>query len=179
MRKDSENRVHHEGDSTPEEAPADATTENAADDVIAEDAAVLKDRWLRTAAELQNFRKRAARDIELERRREREKLLGEFMQVVDNLERALGSEQHEHNPWHEGMLAIREQMLDLLKRNGVAPFDASREQFDPNRHEATGEVEMPGISAGAIVDVLERGYEDEDGTIIRPAKVIVAKAPAG
>jgi molecular chaperone GrpE len=70
-------------------------------------------------------------------------------------------------------------MLDLLKRNGAVPFDAAGEQFDPNRHEATGKVEMPGLATGAIIDVLERGYQAEDGTIIRPAKVIVAKAPAG
>jgi molecular chaperone GrpE len=176
MRENSEHEgEQHERDDSPEEAPTDATGENA----LVEDAAVLKDRWLRAAAELQNVRKRTAREIELESRRQREKLLGEFMKVVDNLERALGSEQSEHNPWYEGMVAIREQMLDLLKRNGAVPFDAAGEQFDPNRHEATGKVEMPGLATGAIIDVLERGYQAEDGTIIRPAKVIVAKAPAG
>ena len=162
-----------ERDQSPEEAPADVTGEDAP----IEDAAVFKDRWLRAAADLQNLRKRTDREIALENRREREKLLGEFMEVVDNLERALGSGQSEHNAWFEGMVAIRGQMLDLLKRNGVVPFDAASERFDPNRHEAMGKIEMPGFAAGTIVEVLERGYEGEDGTIVRPARVIVAQAP--
>jgi molecular chaperone GrpE len=176
MLENSEHQgTQDERDDLAAEAPTDTSGENG----LVEDAAVLKDRWLRAAAELQNLRKRTAREIALENRREREKLLGEFMEVVDNLERALGSEQSEHNAWYEGMDAIREQMLDLLKRNGVVPFDAAGERFDPGRHEASGKVEMPGLATGAIVDVLERGYEREDGTVVRPAKVIVAKNPAG
>lgn len=176
MSEDSERRgEQHERDDSPGEVRADANGENA----VVEDAAVFKDRWLRTVAELHNLRNRTAREVELERRREREKLLGEFMKVVDNLERALESGQSEHDPWYEGMVAIHGQMLDLLKGNDVVPFDAAGEQFDHNRHEAVGKMEMPGLAAGTIINVLERGYEGEDGVIIRPARVIVAEDPAG
>jgi molecular chaperone GrpE len=177
MRENSEDQreQRERGGGSQEDLPTDAAGEKA----VVEDAAVLKDRWLRTAAELQNLRKRTAREIEMETRRERETLLGEFIRIVDNLERALGFERSEHNPWYEGMVAIHGQMLDLLKHNGVVPFVVEGEQFDPNRHEAAGSVEMPGLATGTIVNVLERGYEGEDGTLVRPAKVIVAKTPAG
>jgi molecular chaperone GrpE len=176
MRENSEHLgKQRERDDSPEEASTDAAEEIG----LVEDAALWKDRWQRAAADPQNLRKRTAREIAMEIRRDRDELLGEFMKVVDNLERALGTEQSEHNAWYDGMVAIHDQMLDLLRRNGAVPFCAAGDQFDPNRHEAVGKMEMPGFEAGVILEVMERGYEAEDGTIIRPAKVIVAQAPAG
>lgn len=142
-----------------------------------EDAAVWKDRCLRATADLRNLSNRTAREIEMSTRRERGKLLGEFMKVIDNLERALVTKPEQSNPWYEGMAAIHDQMIAVMARNGAVPFDSAGEPFDPNRHEATGSVVVPGVDAGTIVEVLERGYEDEHGEVLRPARVIVAQAP--
>lgn len=171
-----ENFEQDEGQLQPEPAPE---AKPAAEGTPPEDeAALLRDQLLRAMAELQNLRKRTTREIQMETRRERDQLLGEFMRVVDNLERALKLGEDEDDPWYVGMNAIHDQMLDLLRRHDAIPFDPKGAEFDPTRHEATGQIALPETPAGMIIEVLERGYENTDGTLIRPAKVIVTSPPA-
>lgn len=143
--------------------------------VSAEEAETLRNKWLRAAADLENLRKRTGRDIESARARERENLLRSFLDVLDNMERALDTHGAESNPWLEGLEAIQQQMLDVLRTYGATPFQSIGELFDPNRHEAVATVNLPEKESGQIVDVTQVGYEMNTGTVLRPAKVIVAQ----
>lgn len=161
------------------EADANNSAMNTADNSPAaaeDDPQVLKDRWLRAAAELDNMRKRTKKRIETERREERETLLRSFLEVLDNLERALDSHAGEEpNSWIEGMAAIRQQMLDNLKRFDVEPFDDMGKPFDPNRHEAVAMAKRPDQPDGSVAEVVQVGYEFSDNSILRPAKVLVTR----
>lgn len=132
------------------------------------------DRWKRTAAEFDNYRKRMQRDMEMFRRRERETVLMAWIEVIDNMERALADEGAASNPWYEGVEAIHQQMLGVLKKFGAEPFDACGETFDPRRHEAIATANMPGQPEGLVVEVIQTGYV-MDGTVLRHAKVIPVK----
>lgn len=129
------------------------------------------DRWKRTAAEFDNYRKRMQRDIELMRRRERETVLLGWIDVIDNMERALAAEGAAANPWYEGVEAIHQQMLGVLKKFGAAQFDSRGESFDPQFHEAIATANLPDKPEGYIVEVIQTGYV-MDGTVLRHAKVI-------
>lgn len=150
-------------------APEPAGTE------ATEEVEMLREKWLRSAAELDNLRKRTARDIDTAKARERENLLRSFLDVLDNLERALDSHGGESNPWLDGLEAIQQQMLGVLKTWGAAPFDSMGEMFDPNRHSAVATVRLQDKEPGRIVDVTQVGYAMGDGTILRPAHVIVVQ----
>jgi molecular chaperone GrpE len=168
-----------DSESAPEEAP-DETAEGAPalpegsvadlDTLLAE----TEDRWKRAAADLENYRKRFQRELERLRRAERETLLLAWLDVVDNMERALGAEGAASNPWFEGMEAIYQQMLSMLKRFGAEPFEAMGQTFDPERHEAVATANAPDQPEGLVVDVTQVGYE-MDSKLLRPAKVVPVK----
>jgi molecular chaperone GrpE len=153
-----------------EGASTESTGLPAADEVQA-----FRDRWLRAAAELENLRKRTARDLEAARARDRESMLRSFLEVLDSLERALDTHGAESNPWLEGLEGIQQQMLDVLKHWGATPYDSVGETFDPHQHEAVATVSLAGRAPGEIVDVTRVGYAMSNGTILRPAQVIVAQ----
>lgn len=132
-----------------------------------------KDRYLRAAADLDNYRKRVARDITFARKHVREAILRDFATVLDNFDRALDSAHAENSHWIEGINAIRAQMLDVMRKHGAKPFDSVGEMFDPKKHEAVATVNLPDKPEGTIADVVEIGYEMEEGVILRPARVIV------
>lgn len=160
------------------------TNEETQGPVSAEDFARVRDerddlqnRLMRLAADLDNIRKRTHREIEAGRTRERESILRSLIEVIDNFERALSAAGAEQNEWLEGLEGIRLQMLDVLRRHNARPFDASGTKFDPQRHEALAAVSIPNTEDGMIVEVIQVGYEFEDGTVLRPAKVVVSRAP--
>lgn len=137
----------------------------------------LRERWLRCAADLENLRKRTARDIERETVRARQTTLIDFLDVVDSLERALGMSEavDEADSWYQGMQAIYEQMLDTLRRQGARPFRSLGERFDPHRHDAISCVENDDIAEGTIVEVTKTGYEMSDGHLLRAAEVVTTR----
>ena len=102
-------------------------------------------------------------------------MLRGFLDVLDNFDRALGMQGAEANEWIDGFGAIRAQMLETLRRFGAEPFDAIGEQFDPNIHEAIATAHIPEKDEGEVVDEIQTGYRFSDGTILRPAKVIVVR----
>jgi molecular chaperone GrpE len=148
-------------------------TTNGLDEVEA-----LREKWLRAAAELDNLRKRAGREIARVRRHERETMLRGLLEIADNFDRALTSCADRDNPWHEGFEAIRRQLHDLLKRYGAEPFEALGEPFDPERHEAVSTIRSEEYPEGIVVEVLQEGYRMEKNGILRPARVIVVKNDA-
>jgi molecular chaperone GrpE len=159
-------------------APGAQNTPDAAPPTDPErDPAVLRERWLRAAAELDNVRKRTADQIRRDTTRERKAMLQGFLDVADSLEQALASHRGEENEWVRGTRAILQQLNEVLGRFGARPFNALGTLFDPERHEAAARVlASPDLADGTIVEVLRTGYEFEDGSLLRPARAIVAQS---
>lgn len=135
----------------------------------------LQDRLLRALADLDNYRKRAKREIDEAARAGRESLLRELLPAFDNFERAL---QHSNagDALATGLRIIEGQLLDALGRFGVIRFNAHGEPFDPARHEAIDHVETSALTPGTVAQVFSSGYLS--GTrLVRPAVVSVAKSP--
>jgi molecular chaperone GrpE len=137
----------------------------------------LKDRWLRTEAELLNYRKRVTRDLEEVERNARERVLSEVVSLADDLERALdAAEQAEHaGPIVSGVRLVHERVRDILRNHGVEVVDPAGKPFDPHDAEAVLEVDAPGQVPGTVVSVVEKGYRRGE-RLLRPAKVTVARA---
>jgi molecular chaperone GrpE len=142
-----------------------------------EDADVLRERWLRVAAELDNLRKRTSRQIDAARREERETLLLGFLEVVDNFERALAAAGTEERggPLADGVRSIHQQMLGLLNRFGAVPIDPLGQPFDPNYHEAVTCVDLPDQPDGTVAEVVQTGYRLDNEHVLRPARVYVVQ----
>jgi molecular chaperone GrpE len=136
------------------------------------------ERYLRTAADLENFRKRQRRELDDARFEAKSKVLKEMLPVVDNLERAIehASQQAAGSPIVEGVQLVLRQFLSAFERLDVTPIDAGGQAFDPNLHEAISQMESE-LPPGTVVQVLQRGYRAGD-RLLRPALVVVAKAPA-
>ena len=141
----------------------------------------LKDRWLRAEAELQNFRRRAQRDLEEARRSTEERVLLEVISFLDDLERGLEAarEAGAPDPWVQGIQLVAQRMADYLASLGITPAYPLGERFDPEYHEALLEVDAPpGTEPGEVVQVVRRGYT-RDGRALRAARVVVARRAGG
>jgi len=139
------------------------------------------DRLVRTAADLDNLRKRSRRDVDDARVDERFKVLREVLPVIDNLERAIEHAGQSDEPGQgmvEGVQLVRRQFQQALERCDVSTFEAVGQPFDPNLHEAIAQVETDEVAPGAVVKVLQRGYKAGTGRLLRPALVVVARPPA-
>jgi molecular chaperone GrpE len=132
--------------------------------------AELNDQLLRLAADFENFKKRTARDRENSISLANERFAIDILEVVDNLERALKTDD---THLREGILQIRQLLNTQLLRNGITPLDAQKKPFNPAEHEAIAHVtsEEP---AGTVIDEVSRGYRMHD-KVIRYAKVAVSK----
>ena len=134
----------------------------------------MEDRYKRALADLDNYRKRAARELDRLVNERADALLRDWLEVVDGLERA--ERQHPEGAVADGLRAVRDQMASVLERHGVHRFGAAGEPFDPARHEAITVVETDELPERAIADVLRSGYARGDD-VLRPAQVVVARAP--
>jgi len=135
------------------------------------------DQYLRAVAELDNVRKRAQRDVEAANRYGLEKFAAELIPVKDSLELAVQSgEGAEPRALLEGQEATLRLVAKAFEKLGITELDPLGERFDPTRHEAM----MAQVSATAepdsVLQVIQRGYE-LNGRLLRPARVVVAKAP--
>jgi len=140
----------------------------------------LQERWLRTMAELDNFRKRSRRELVDARRFTKADLLRSLLEILDNFERALsslqenGKEQQDLNGYQAGIGLIYQQFQETLAEQGLRRIEALGEEFDPNLHEAIQQLEQEGAEAGQIIEVVQPGYKLDD-LVLRPSRVIVAK----
>jgi molecular chaperone GrpE len=136
-----------------------------------------KDQWLRAAAELENVRKRARRDVAAAESRGIAKLAKELLPALDNFERALAAaeEQPENRDHHltDGIRLVQTELLASLARVGIEPDSPKGQRFDPHRHEAVAQQPIDGAEPGTIVEVYSAGYTYGDD-VLRPAKVVVA-----
>lgn len=136
----------------------------------------LKDRWMRAAAELENFKKRSVREREELLKQAQERVVREFLPVLDNLQRALAHANNTEGAGGllEGIQMIERQFLSALERLGVTPMEVLHQAFDPGRHEAMIQVESEEHEPNTVVQELEKGYLWH-GRLLRPAKVAVSK----
>jgi molecular chaperone GrpE len=138
------------------------------------------ERLLRSAAEFENFKKRAIKEKEDQQKFGSEKLLKDFLPVMDNLERALDHAE-QHDQMVEGVRLVQKLFATTLAKYGVVGFSAVGKPFDPAFHEALMQQESDE-PPGTVVSEMARGYKLND-RLARPAAVVVAKprtsAPAG
>jgi molecular chaperone GrpE len=157
-----------------EPAPEAASTGPAGDrEQLTAELAGIEDRYKRALADLDNYRKRSEREIERRVAQAGESVLQEWLHVVDSVERAV---QLEPPPCSEGMRAVLKQMDVVLTRQGVERIGAPGDRFDPERHEAIAVQPSDEVPERTIVAVERSGYAIGD-RVIRPARVVVARAP--
>jgi molecular chaperone GrpE len=139
-----------------------------------------REQYLRAVAELDNVRKRAQRDIESANRYGLEKFAAELLPVRDSLELAVqsaGQPEVDARSLKQGQEATLQLLAKALERLGLVPINPVGEPFDPARHEAMLAQESATAKPDTVLQVVQTGYE-LNGRLIRPARVIVAKAPA-
>ncbi len=154
-------------------AEEDYNTMTAQPDTGADDG--LRDRYLRLAAEFENYKKRIRRDQERQAQLTRNRLLLEWLEIVDSLDRAVLCGEKGEQTWREGTLRIRSQAETLLSKSGVSRFEPTGDRFDASRHEAIAAVPRPGVDNGTIISTERAGYLLREGQVLRPARVVVVK----
>jgi molecular chaperone GrpE len=147
---------------------------DATQDELNAELARLEDRYKRALADLDNFRKRASREIERRVSEARETVLLDWLQAVDSVERAIRMDPE--GACADGLRAVLEQMDSILARSGVVRVGAAGERFDPERHEAVGVAPSPDVPDSTILAVERSGFAVRD-RVIRPAEVVVARTP--
>ncbi len=134
----------------------------------------LQRRAQRLSDDLRRVRSRTADSVAAARREERIRLLSGLGDVLDAVERAIEMGDAE-GPWRQGLEAIRDRFISYLKSEGVELIGRRGEPMDPNLHQAISTVEHGDFDANTIVAVDRPGLVLEDGTVVRPAQVVVAK----
>jgi molecular chaperone GrpE len=157
--------IEHEMEAAAQEAAADRpATQSQNDD--------FRDRYVRTLADFENFRKRSEREKTDFRRYALTDVIRDLLPVLDNFDRALDHAE-EGDEFHKGVALIYKQLFDVLQRHGLKPIVESGVHFDPNIHEAVIREEDPSVPSHTVVAVLQKGYFLHD-RLLRPAMVKVA-----
>lgn len=131
-----------------------------------------KDRYLRTLADFENYRKRADREKSDFFKYAMQGVLKDLLPILDNFDRALDHAE-EGDDFHKGVLLIYKQLLDVLQKHGVKPINESGVRFDPNIHEGVIREENASVPSQTVTAVLQKGYFLHD-RVLRPAMVKVA-----
>jgi molecular chaperone GrpE len=158
-------------------------TQSASGDIAAqleaalEEAAAMKDQYVRAEAEMANLRRRVEKDVENAHKFGQEKLSKELLAVADNLERSILSTQDENvdvNAIKEGVEMTLKGLIDVFGKFNIEQIDPHGEPFDPQLHQAMSMVENPEVEANTVIAVMQKGYSLH-GRLIRPAMVMVSK----
>ena len=136
--------------------------------------AEMRETVLRERAELDNQRKRLQRDLDQARRFANEKLLGELLPVVDNLERGLATEGGDVAALRDGIGLTLRELARVIDANGLKAVGTVGDVFDPEHHQAMAMVDAAGQPSGRIVAVMQKGYVLNE-RLLRPALVSVSK----
>ena len=164
------------------EADAEETSPDEADPeaVLAELQAKADENWdryLRAAAEVENVRKRAVRDIEHARKFALENFGRELLEVRDSLELGLAADATDAESILVGSEATLKLLSTTFERFGIVEVDPEGEPFDPELHEAMTMQPSADAEPGSVLTVIQKGYT-LNGRLLRPARVIVAAEPA-
>jgi molecular chaperone GrpE len=138
-----------------------------------------QDKQLRAFAEMENYKKRTARDQMEQLRYANEKLLKELLPVLDNLDRALTHirDSSERSSWAQGVELTYRQWLEVLKKFGVTPIPSVGEPFDPNHHQAVTYLDTNEHPENHVAEELQKGYLYHE-RVLRPSMVAVARKPS-
>ena len=153
---------------------ARASASNAALEMAAlsQELAAQKDRYLRLAADFDNFKRRTAQEAERRAAAQKDAFISELLPVVDNLERALGSPSSSTDQLRTGVEMTLQQLCHLLRRHGCEPDDCLGQPFDPRRQEAVGSRRDPSRPDHIVLEVVQRGWRRGED-LLRPARVII------
>ncbi|WP_165788619.1 nucleotide exchange factor GrpE [Rubritalea profundi] len=149
------------------------------EDQLEAEVAELKNKLLRTAADLENYRKRSTRDKADAIRYGNQRLLEDLLPVIDNFGMGMqASEQDSGSMIYMGMSMVQKQLDDFLANQGVQVVDLQPgAKFDPKVHDAMAQEESETFEEGQIIRVMRKGYKMGD-RLVRPANVVVVQAPA-
>ena len=164
-----------EGSSAAEEAAQEMPTVDAIQAELAE----AQEQVLRAQAEAQNARRRADQDVEKAHKFGQEKLVNDLLPVVDNLERAIDAidaDDEQFKSVLEGIELTLKSFMDTLARHNIEALNPEGEPFDPQLHQAMTMVESPDAEPNTVLNVFQKGYTLH-GRLVRPAMVVVSKAP--
>jgi len=137
-----------------------------------------RERWLRSQAELENYRKRAQKELDQERQYRSLPVVRDILPGLDNLQRALqvAKTSKDVDQLLQGVQMVATQLQEALSRHAVVPIPAVGQPFDPNLHEAIQQAPSKEHPPMTVLHEVERGYQMYD-RVVRPTKVIVSVAP--
>jgi molecular chaperone GrpE len=167
-----------------ESADPAVALENEDMEALRAEAAKAKEYWdklLRTAADFENYKKRAIRERQDAIKFANEGIIGTLIPILDNFEMALAATATAQDPavqsLQSGIAMIHQQLKKALSDAGLEEVDAASQAFDPNLHEAVSQQETAEVPEGHVVQQLRKGYKLRE-RLLRPASVIVAKKPS-
>jgi molecular chaperone GrpE len=178
--------THLNETSTNESAPVNQalneTTENASETVnesekLHAEMAVLQDKYVRLAADFENFKRNARRDRDELRQTAGKEIIVSLLDVLDDCDRAEKQVQgmdHEMQKNFEGTLLVFNKLRRILEQKGVKPLESMDTEFDVEKHEAITQMDVPDAQKGKVIDELMKGYYLNE-KLIRFAKVVVGK----
>lgn len=165
----------------PDPAPQPVPEQLAELQANAAKAGEYKDNWIRAAADLENFKKRAARERIEAAQFANAALLQKLLPILDNFEMAQAAAQNAEGEklaaLQAGVAMIQQQLKSVLLETGLEEIDAAGKLFDPAMHEAVSQQETAGVPEGHVAQQIRKGYKLRE-RLLRPAAVIVAKSPA-
>ena len=179
MKTHRKDKPDGEAKAMPESAtPNVATTDDDGENLQA-DLDRFRDLALRSQADFENYKKRAAREKEEGIKYANSSLLGKLLPILDNFELGLSAArgEGEKSPIFSGMSMILKQLDDFLRESGVQPIEAEGEKFDPNLHEAIAREASAEVPEGTVLRQTRRGYRLKD-RLLRPSSVVVSSGPA-
>ena len=158
-------------------AAGDANSEDAMAGLQA-DLDRFRDLALRSQADFENYKKRAAREKEDAVKYANSSLLQRLVSILDNFELGLAAAktETEQSPIYSGMVLVQKQLNDLLEENGLQTIEAEGKKFDPNLHESIAH-ESSDAPEETVIRQARRGYRFKD-RLLRPARVVVSNGPA-
>jgi len=134
----------------------------------------LKDKYLRTSAEFDNYRKRMDKNMQDMIDATKRSAIGDFLIVLDNMEKAINVSKEHKETIIEGVELTVKSFKDLLKKHNIETIDPGEETFNPDIHEALAMHDSENVPKNSIIQTLEKGYIYKN-KLIKPAKVIVSK----
>ncbi|WP_416422391.1 nucleotide exchange factor GrpE [Pseudomonas sp. App30] len=147
---------------------------------LEEQLAAAQDQSLRVAADLQNVRRRADQDVEKAHKFALEKFASDLLPIMDSLERGVelsSADDEALRPMREGMQLTLKMFEDTLKRYNLEAIDPHGQPFNAEHHQAMAMQESADVEPNSVLKVFQKGYQ-LNGRLLRPAMVVVSKAPA-
>ena len=167
--------AQREPDGAPGALPAELPEEALR--MAREERDLYRDRWMRAAAELENFKKRTYRERDEWRERRTAEIFEDFLRLRDDFERALAfAPAADDDPVASGFRLVYRHLVEFCERFGVAPFEAVGRKFDPELHDAILQVPRGDLPPDTVVEVALPGYRMGE-RVLRHAQVVVSRAP--